>query len=235
MVREEPSRRRFTLIELLVVVAIIAILAAMLLPALSRAREQSRRAVCGNNLRQMGLTLSLYADNYDDRIPLGYVWTEKMGTYGLYWSGGNTKFSVLGYLYLDGQMRDPLAYFCPSIADDSYRFNNPANPWPPGSAVATTRISYSSRPVVSWNNTDPPLVFPRFKNFTDETLVADVTYMLAHMIFQHKDGVNALYADGGVGWVPKTMFESDLAQVLGWNPAYNLYIDNTWAAYDRQR
>lgn len=63
------SRAAFTLIELLVVIAIIAILAALLMPTLSRAKESGRSAACIGNLRQMGVALQLYVQDNNNRLP----------------------------------------------------------------------------------------------------------------------------------------------------------------------
>jgi prepilin-type N-terminal cleavage/methylation domain-containing protein/prepilin-type processing-associated H-X9-DG protein len=64
------SNDGFTLIELLVVIAIIAILAAILFPVFARARENARRSSCSSNLRQVGLALKQYTNDYDERYPL---------------------------------------------------------------------------------------------------------------------------------------------------------------------
>ncbi|MBM3475497.1 MAG: type II secretion system protein [Armatimonadetes bacterium] len=62
-------RRAFTLIEVLVVLAIIAILASILFPVLSRARGKARQAACSSNMRQVGMALGMYADDQDGLLP----------------------------------------------------------------------------------------------------------------------------------------------------------------------
>jgi len=68
------KRRGFTLIELLVVIAIIAILAAILFPVFSRAREQARKTQCLSNLKQIGNALMMYAQDWDESLPVCTTW-----------------------------------------------------------------------------------------------------------------------------------------------------------------
>jgi prepilin-type N-terminal cleavage/methylation domain-containing protein/prepilin-type processing-associated H-X9-DG protein len=67
--RKRTGKNGFTLIELLVVIAIIAILASMLLPALAKAKEAGKRIACVNGLRQLGLSMQMYADDHEGLQP----------------------------------------------------------------------------------------------------------------------------------------------------------------------
>ncbi len=67
------SLKGFTLVELLVVIAIIAVLMAILLPALNRAREQGKRTVCLNNVKTLTIAWMMYCDEYDEYLPKAYT------------------------------------------------------------------------------------------------------------------------------------------------------------------
>ena len=113
------SRRRhnsFTLIEVLVVIAIIAVLAALLLPALATAREKGRRVTCSSNLHQLGVAFYTYIDDYDSRIPLICLTHYYGGGAGqLGWNVASASITTLVTTYL-GQKSFPYNTIlrCPS-------------------------------------------------------------------------------------------------------------------------
>ena len=109
------SRAGFTLIELLVVIAIIAILAAMLLPALSRAKQTAIRTRCLNNIRQAGLATTMYAMDARDALPYGYVLAGESSQNGNF-STGNCWTNFIASLGLKDQASIQKFYSCPAAS-----------------------------------------------------------------------------------------------------------------------
>ena len=122
-------KKSFTLIELLVVIAIIAILAAMLLPALSKAREKARAITCVSNLKQVGLTVFMYADSNDDYLP-GTRGNSDIRWVAPFYEEANNQGSVVNYCYCP--TGSPVNKFDPNRADAlymTYGIMNVYNPW----------------------------------------------------------------------------------------------------------
>ena len=130
--RSADSRlRAFTLIELLVVIAVIAILAAMLLPALARAKTKAQRITCANNQKQIGLSMRLWADNNDGKFP----WKVEQSLGGGKPNGSGNAEVNLQFSIVSNELSSTKLLLCPS---DVRRF--PATNFV---AIALTNVSYA--------------------------------------------------------------------------------------------
>jgi len=210
------KKKGFTLIELLVVVAIIAILAAMLLPALARARETARRGVCVSNLKQIGLALKMYAQDFDESFPdasgvaqppagagegEGHVimcFNKLLGYTNSTAAGWNTNRPCPNYL------KDPGIFICPSQKNDAK-----------STTVRITKrseCSYAYAMDAGWSS-------PLNEQTQDDSVIVVDKQSVARLVGvsgpktwatlildadnnHGTAGVNALFVGGAVNWIP---------------------------------
>jgi len=148
----------FTLIELLVVIAIIGILASLLMPAFGRAKGKANDIQCISNLRQIGIALSIYADEYQGRLPFA----ERRPTQPV--NPTNVLPRIVGVLsnYVGGAMaifkcpRDRFGWF--EHEGSSYEWNYQANGQPivlPGSIAGIPRTAVKARLMYDYENFHP--------------------------------------------------------------------------------
>lgn len=212
----------FTLIELLVVISIIAILAAILFPVFARVRENARSTSCLSNMKQMGLAIEQYKQDYDGFYPFG----------GRVEGGGVTNWYEA---FLDPYVKSSQVTHCPSQPDDwdigysyneafGYRMNdsragtgvgltlcgklhpiydgiNEAGVSEPSRSIILTEASLYYQFLVIDNGTTPDKAKNQltifFPNSTQSTMTARFTHPEAEV---HNGGVNNTYADGHAKW-----------------------------------
>lgn len=250
-VRPMKRPRGFSLIELCVAIGIIAVLLALLAAGLNRARTLSSRAVCANNLRQIGVLYTVYAGRYADQVPLGSTWLPQISFEMAFYSPppGPRWYLLCGCLYAAGLVQEPRIFYEPDLYTDEHGgFNTDGNPWPPGSTPAApwgeTICDYSCRPWWdgSGNNTVwlPPTLFgpplPRISQLSHLAILADWNWGNLALDERHMSGINVLYGDGGVQWVARPLYQADLdaQDAENWS-VDNGYTDDLWSLLDSAR
>lgn len=197
------ARRAFTLVELLVVIALIAILAALLLPALARAKEKGRQTLCASDLYQIVVAALMYADDNDGRFPAQLA--DGLPVRAVGGDGGNY------YDLLMPHLGNPLVWLCPSTRDGpgrlmSYHMN--------GFIITTNGLLASS--ITQPSNTLLIGESGQGTRWDSAYLRPDQEggYLYDRPQLHHSGGGNATFVDGHVQWHHDRQWNSNYFRVF---------------------
>ena len=224
----------FTLIELLVVIGIIAILAAILLPALNASREKARQIICANNLLQCGHAMNLYVDDWngyyqpscDQSVSPPILWHQYMAPY----IGKPDKWSIYNEKEKAGIVRCPsrpknanFSYadysinsdVCPYIKSDG-TISLAATGWLP--ALKPAKLQFPSKTLLLCDYSYYGGCFT-----VDYLNRTDPGYSSPAVGYIHNKGLNILFADSHVSWVVNPGYGNTLADVISHTGTSVLY------------
>lgn len=215
----------FTLIELLVVIAIISILAAILFPVFARARENARRTSCLNNLRQIGLGMMQYMQDYDDYYPMHFypvgstanaqnqTDSSMPGAYFYAAYGGLSGYKLSWMDLIFPYVKSIKTYECPSAIRPPYTAGHPYPSYGYNSAFNSVNTTYTGGPnwlkpaKMSAVRRPSEVYMVMDYNFTWNNASPNSVYPRSiptsvdyRYMFNHFDGVNIAFADGHVKW-----------------------------------
>jgi prepilin-type N-terminal cleavage/methylation domain-containing protein/prepilin-type processing-associated H-X9-DG protein len=248
VIRRTHRQYGFTLIELLVVIAVIVIVAAILFPVFSAAREKARQVSCISNIQQLGKATMLYAQDYDETYPLGLISCSNDGYFWTTWNDQSSDRACSGFQLTWMDLLYPYVlnwniYHCPST-----EFAHALNFAPTGTPRDRVEYSYGvsyyfSRLYNSYANTwhQPPTTRPTLSMAEvvrpeEKVYLADSAgspggltpypwLYIDSIQFRHINGVNIGFADGHAKWFPKNSKYGDLLGADGNTPVVD---DNVW-------
>jgi len=238
----------FTLIELLVVIAIIAILAAILFPVFARARENARRSACLSNLKQIGLGLMQYTQDYDEKMPPAVAYGGQIQTppNGYFWSNTYWFWQQIIYPYV----KSSEVYFCPSSSTHPRHADGRAAPFYGnyganqstiiGQSLAAFVAPATTYAIMDWggnaaNHWDPNVPGTSHAQYgflpgsgpnsplrsPQRTIVS--TYQRDFDFGRHFQGINIIFADGHVKWArSEVVYNEALKSQAGSKSAWSI-------------